>query len=277
MSRKINDEPVVPTMIPEHDIFIKLSVQTAVLDEKYIASLFKLKEIHTEDDSLGLKIVSTFTYLNPLENAEIAQSYGINTTGTIINTHIPKYIQFYGPVNDFATFSFLLQAVLNASAGQDIKGALSNLGLYMPSSEANKQLKDEYLQLDFLRGMKDSGNIRVFFNNHSVIKREEDIISKIEEMAKQEDLISIFSTVSHMVSMASEKSPEMPSPYLLVNSPQEMLEKLLNIERIGGGYVKYPRASETIMSLTMTLDDGQEFATLIEKIANQNSEAEQSY
>lgn len=234
-----------PSVNSDDMVYVKFSVPSAVIDESYLATLFRLRDTTSEMNGDIKNIIITLDYIDPRNFPDEAAKFGVKSTDNLGNAHIPSIIQLYASVRD-------MNMLISSLRGSSISGEGDiQMGLFLPHSESGDfTYDDEYLQLLF-DGMRSNDDIVTLqFYNHTVVKRRDDVSDYIEKMASREDIIKIFEDFNFMVSKVSENTEEMPDPALLAQSPAEMMERMLGIQYLDGGLVAMPREGDAMIMLS---------------------------
>lgn len=277
--------------VPERDLFLRISIPTqAGVSDETIATLFRLEEVHAEKGVDGVKVVSTFAYLDPEKHPDLMRAFSVRrgASSAGYNRMVSRHIQLYGPPDTIDALCDALERApdlpeseggkeggppaeelqrlgIGAGPPEGGKGGSSPLvagmGLYLPGGGGRG---DEYLQVSLLEMRGEGEFAHLYVENYAVVKRENDVLDDVRAMAKSEDITYLFDELRKLLSkIPAPQAAKSQSPLLNCGDPEEMVKIMLGVERLGGGLVKMPREGDPGLKLTARREDFSELAKLL--------------
>jgi len=260
-----------PSIIrPTHEIKVKISVPSPNTPEAEISTIFVLKEIHKErigeDYDVEERIVISFRYINPIDDAEAYKSFGLDISHISRKfdlSQISQYFQIYMSSEVADAFARVISDKIPLT--QEIE----NITFFIPEEvRDNLKFEEEHWlvalkQLVFFEGVLQLG----FIHTHT-IRKEENIKDILKNMANKRDMIEVHSLFNDFSEKALEIGMDIQlDPIVLSNTTEEMLEKMLAIEHIGDDYLKIPQDPITSINLSMSQNDADSFSSLISSLS----------
>jgi hypothetical protein len=232
----------------ERDLYLRISAPTPFVDDSLIATLFVLDEVHLEGTPGSGRLVVTFDYVDPSERRDLADEFSVSPQKAK-KQRVSPYLQIYGHPGS------VLGLLSSASGSRKERPAV---GIYLPGTGGEG---DEYLQVSLDEVEEEGELVHLYLDNYATVKREDEVEVEIDSLADSEDLRYIFERSTEMAEQLSKKGAS-PSQLLRCSSAREMVEKLLGLERLDGGFVKLPREGAPKMLLSARRMDWKDMTAL---------------
>lgn len=267
IDREDDERPKRSAIIPEDEIIIKFSFSSSQIDESYLSTLFRVKEMHavTLVDSDDERVIITLTYLDPVEHPSIAKRFRVLISKETIRSNVSSFIQLYMESRVARELVEILKNADSVSIGTLNTAEIDGISIYLPKSQNDLyEYTDEHLCLQLDAFIFDGDFIKFTFFNYASIKREEDVMQIIKKMSQRPEIAEIQQKTHQLVSKLIEITDFNPDANLLFNTPMEMMEYYIGLKKLGNGFVE--ERKDRKLNITIDRDSLTRLASSMKKL-----------